>query len=77
MSMTDFAFDVVLFECASAFGTVGLSTGITTQLPVDAQMTISVLMFVGRVGTIAAASAFVLRRRTTRYHLPEEQPIIG
>ena len=77
MSMTDFAFDVVLFECASAFGTVGLSTGITPQLPVDAQMTISVLMFIGRVGTIAAASAFVLRRRTTRYHLPEEQPIIG
>jgi trk system potassium uptake protein len=77
MSMTDFAFDVVLFECASAFGTVGLSTGITTQLPVDAQMTIAVLMFIGRVGTIAAASAFVLRRRTTRYHLPEEQPIIG
>ncbi|MFZ0140052.1 MAG: potassium transporter TrkG [Aeromicrobium sp.] len=77
MSMTDFAFDVVLFECASAFGTVGLSTGITPQLPVDAQMTIAVLMFVGRVGTIAAASAFVLRRRTTRYHLPEEQPIIG
>ncbi|MGI9086094.1 MAG: TrkH family potassium uptake protein [Aeromicrobium sp.] len=77
LTMTDFDFDEVLFECASAFGTVGLSTGITTQLPVDALMTLSVLMFVGRVGTIAAASAFVLRRRTTRYHLPEEQPIIG
>jgi trk system potassium uptake protein len=77
MSMTDFDFDEVLFECASAFGTVGLSTGLTPKLPVDAQMTISVLMFIGRVGTIAAASAFVLRRRTTRFHLPEEQPIIG
>ena len=77
MSMTDFEFDEVLFECASAFGTVGLSTGITPDLPVSAQLTLSALMFVGRVGTIAAASAFVLRRRTTRYHLPEEQPIIG
>jgi potassium uptake TrkH family protein len=77
MSMTDFPFDKVLFECASAFGTVGLSTGLTPRLPVDAQMTVSVLMFIGRVGTIAAASAFVLRRRTTRFHLPEEQPIIG
>jgi Trk-type K+ transport system membrane component len=77
MSMTDFEFDEVLFECASAFGTVGLSTGLTPRLPVDAQMTVAVLMFVGRVGTIAAASAFVLRRRTMRYHLPEEQPIIG
>ena len=77
MSMTDFEFDEVLFECASAFGTAGLSTGLTPRLPVDAQMTVALLMFVGRVGTIAAASAFVLRRRTTRYHLPEEQPIIG
>ena len=77
MSMTSFEFDEVLFECASAFGTVGLTTGLTPRLPVDAQMTLSALMFVGRVGTIAAASAFVLRRRTTRYHLPEEQPIIG
>lgn len=77
MSMTDFAFDEVLFECASAFGTVGLSTGLTPRLPVDAQMTVAALMFVGRVGTIAAASSFVLRRRTARYHLPEEQPIIG
>ena len=77
MSMTGFAFSEVLFECTSAFGTVGLSTGLTSQLPVSAQMTVALLMFVGRVGTITAASAFVLRRRTMRYHLPEEQPIIG
>ncbi|MRK02419.1 TrkH family potassium uptake protein [Aeromicrobium sp. S22] len=77
MVMTDFAFDQVLFECTSAFATVGLSTGITPDLPTDAQCVIIVLMFVGRVGTIAAAGALVLRRRMPRYHLPEEQPIIG
>lgn len=77
MLMTDFSFDQVLFECTSAFATVGLSTGITGDLPPDAQMVIIVLMFVGRVGTIAAAGALVLRRRMPRYHLPEEQPIIG
>ncbi len=77
LSMTAQSFDDVLFECASAFGTVGLSTGITPELPVDAQMALAALMFIGRVGTIAAASSFVLRRRVTRYHLPEEQPIIG
>ena len=44
---------------------------------IDAQMVLVVLMFIGRVGTIAAASACVLRRRVPRYHLPEEQPIIG
>ncbi|WP_375000312.1 TrkH family potassium uptake protein [Aeromicrobium sp. CTD01-1L150] len=77
MLLSDFSFETVLFECASAFGTAGLSTGITTELPASAKIVLSVLMFVGRVGTITAASAFVLRRRATRYHLPEEQPIIG
>nr|WP_255669817.1 potassium transporter TrkG [Aeromicrobium wangtongii] len=77
MLMTDYGFDVALFECTSAFATVGLSTGITPDLPPDAQCVIIVLMFLGRVGTIAAAGALVLRRRMPRYHLPEEQPIIG
>ena len=77
MLMTDFDFDAVLFECTSAFATAGLSTGITPDLPANAQGVIIVLMFLGRVGTIAAAGALVLRRRMPRYHLPEEQPIIG
>jgi potassium uptake TrkH family protein len=77
MLMTDFTFDQVLFECTSAFATVGLSTGITPQLPANAQIVIIALMFLGRVGTIAVAGALVLRRRVPRYHLPEEQPIIG
>lgn len=77
MSLTDFAFEEVMFEVTSAFATAGLSTGITLELPDSAKLALSVLMFIGRVGTIAAASAFVLRRRAPRYHLPEEQPIIG
>lgn len=77
MLMTDLAFDDALFECTSAFATVGLSTGVTPGLPADAQIVLIGLMFLGRVGTITAASAFVLRRRVPRYHLPEEQPIIG
>lgn len=66
-----------LFEAASAFGTVGLTTGLTDDLNSPSQLVLIALMFIGRVGTITAASAFVLRRRQTRYHLPEEQPIIG
>ncbi len=77
MALTDFSFDDVLFECTSAFATAGLSTGITSLLPDSAKIVLAALMFVGRVGTIAAASAFILRRRAPRYHLPEEQPIIG
>lgn len=66
-----------LFESASAFGTVGLTTGLTSELNVPGELVLIGLMFVGRVGTITAASAFALRRRQARYHLPEEQPIIG
>lgn len=75
--LSGYSFDAVLFECTSAFGTVGLSTGITQHLPNSAQLVLVGLMFIGRVGTIAVASALVLRKRTPRYHLPEERPIIG
>ncbi|MDQ3156379.1 MAG: TrkH family potassium uptake protein [Actinomycetota bacterium] len=77
LTMTDFSTEDVLFECASAFGTVGLSTGLTPKLPYNAQGVLMVLMFIGRVGTITAASALTMRRRAPRYHLPEERPIIG
>lgn len=65
------------FEATSAFGTTGLSTGLTPHLNVPSQLVVIVLMFVGRVGTITAASAFALRRQRSRFRLPEEQPIIG
>ena len=67
----------VLFEVSSAFGTVGLSTGVTYSLNLPAQVVLGFLMFLGRVGPITVAAALTLRRRTLRYHLPEERPIIG
>jgi potassium uptake TrkH family protein len=75
--VTDHALDVVLFETISAFATVGLSTGITPDLPPTAQATLMVLMFVGRVGTITVASALALKSRHRHFHLPEERPVIG
>lgn len=75
--VTTHALDVVLFETISAFSTVGLSTGITPDLPPAAQVTLMVLMFVGRVGTITVASALALKSRHRHYHLPEERPVIG
>ncbi|WP_232820245.1 TrkH family potassium uptake protein [Brachybacterium sp. YJGR34] len=77
MLRTDFSLDQVLFEVVSAFGTVGLSTGITADLPTSAQLVIIVLMFIGRLGPITAAAALALRRRTLLYDLPKERPIIG
>ena len=75
--MTDLALDVVLFEAISAFATVGLSTGVIPDLPRGAQVTLIVLMYVGRVGTITVASALALKRRHHHYHLPEERPVVG
>jgi trk system potassium uptake protein len=67
----------VLFESVSAFGTVGLSTGITATLPPVAQAVLVALMFFGRLGPITFATALALRRREILYQLPKERPIIG
>jgi trk system potassium uptake protein len=75
--MTSFSTDRVLFEVASAFGTTGLSTGITPDLPDPGKWLLMVLMFVGRVGTITAAAALALHGRTRLYRLPEERVIVG
>jgi len=75
--VTDLALDVVLFESISAFATVGLSTGITPDLPPSAQVTLMLLMYVGRVGTITVGSALALNTRHHHYHLPEERPVVG
>lgn len=67
----------VFFEVTSAFATVGLSTGITAELPVAAHLVLTLLMFVGRLGPITFASALALRDRQRLYRLPEGRPIIG
>ena len=77
MTVTDVDYGDALFEVCSAFGTVGLSTGVTAKTGTAGHLTLIVLMFIGRVGTVTAASTFLLRRKQQRYHLPEERPIIG
>lgn len=72
-----FTSDQVLFEVVSAFATVGLSTGITAQLPVAAQTILIMLMFAGRVGPLALAAALAARSRGRLYDYPEERPFIG
>lgn len=75
--ITPFRLDAVLFEVISAFGTVGLSTGITAQLPAAGQIVLVLMMFIGRLGPITLASGLALRERVRRYELPEERPIVG
>lgn len=67
----------ILFETISAFSTVGLSTGITADLPPTGQLVIAALMFVGRVGTITVATALALGGRERPYRYPEENLIVG
>lgn len=72
-----FSLQESLFETVSAFGTVGLSTGITPQLRPESLVVLMLLMYLGRVGTVSVATALALRVRHRRYTLPEEQPIVG
>lgn len=66
-----------LFETVSAFGTTGLSTGITPDLPDGSRILVIALMFMGRLGPITLATALALRHTERRYRFPEERPIIG
>ncbi len=74
---TDLPTDQVIFEVISAFGTVGLSTGITARLPPSGQIMLTVLMYVGRVGTITLAASLAMGQIRAAYRYPEEHPIVG
>jgi trk system potassium uptake protein TrkH len=73
----DVPFDRALFEVMSAFSTAGLTTGLTAELSESRQMILSAMMFIGRVGTVAVASALALNTRHRRFRYPEERPIVG
>ena len=76
-SITTLPLPEILFECISAFSTVGLSTGITADLPPSAQIVIVLLMFIGRVGTITVATALAVGRTARPYRFPKENLIVG
>ena len=74
---TDFTLDELIFEIISAAGTVGLSTGITPDLPEFGKFLLSVLMLFGRLGPIVVATSLALRKTKRHYELPRERPLIG
>ncbi len=72
------AFEVILFEVISAFGTVGLSLGLTSELTFLGKIIISITMFIGRVGPLTLAFAFLQKSgKDLRLHYPEEKIIVG
>jgi potassium uptake TrkH family protein len=74
---TNFTLDEILFEVVSAVGTVGLTTGITMDLPDHAKFLLSLLMLFGRLGPIVVATSLALRRTTRHFEYPKERPLIG
>jgi trk system potassium uptake protein TrkH len=74
---TNFTLDELLFEIISAAGTVGLSSGITADLPDHGKFLLSVLMLFGRLGPIVVATSLALRKTKRHYELPKERPLIG
>jgi len=74
---TSFTLDELLFEVISAAGTVGLSTGITADLPEHAKFLLSLLMLFGRLGPIVVATSLALRKTKRHFEYPKERPLIG
>jgi trk system potassium uptake protein TrkH len=67
----------VLFETVSAFGTVGLSTGLTPKLTTAGRLAVMALMFMGRVGPLTIAHGLARQRAGARYAYPEERVMVG
>lgn len=67
----------ILFEVTSAFGTVGLTTGITSNLSSLGRILITLTMFVGRIGPLTLALAVALQEDRTVYKYPEERVMVG
>lgn len=63
----------IAFESFSAFGTVGLTLGITPTLTMVSKITLSIVMFVGRVGMLTMLFAFVTPSRELFYRYPKEE----
>jgi len=77
LHMTKLPLDQVLFEVISAFGTCGLSTGVSESLPDAGKVVLAATMWAGRVGTVTMAAAVAATSRRRMFHLPEERPIVG
>lgn len=68
----DFAFENILFEVASALGTVGLSTGITGDLSIIGKITIIITMFIGRLGVLTFGLAIWARHQNDLKTIPTD-----
>ncbi|MFS0861782.1 TrkH family potassium uptake protein [Fredinandcohnia sp. 179-A 10B2 NHS] len=78
LSITEsFSLLEIVFEVSSAFGTTGLSMGITPDLSAFGKILIMVLMFIGRVGILSFIFIIGKKEKDVNYHYPKERLIIG
>ena len=71
------SFISLLYEATSAFGTVGLTMGVTTRLSSAGKCIIIIMMYLGRVGPLTVALALTHKHKKSRYKYPEGKVLIG
>ena len=71
------ALEEILFETFSAFGTVGLSLGLTPRLGLIGKFVIILTMYIGRIGPLTFLYAFSRQRSLGKYEYVEESVMIG
>ncbi|HET9570589.1 MAG TPA: potassium transporter TrkG [Bacteroidales bacterium] len=67
----------IVFECISAFGTVGLSLGITAKLSFASKLVITLTMFIGRVSLLTILASFLKQVKFMKYKYPSEDLTIN
>jgi trk system potassium uptake protein TrkH len=77
MIIEPFAFEKILFESISAFGTVGLSMGITGDLTYPGRLLITLLMYIGRIGPLTIIYALSMKKKEPNINFAEEKIAIG
>lgn len=77
LATQDIAFEPLAFETFSAFGTVGLSMGVTSELDTFGRWLVTLLMYLGRVGPLTLALAIGETALATGYRYPEGRLAVG
>ncbi|MRG85597.1 TrkH family potassium uptake protein [Salinibacillus xinjiangensis] len=76
-SLENYSLGSIIFEVSSAFGTTGLSMGITAGLSEGSQIVLMFLMFIGRIGLLTFLFSFKKEKKGGEFHYPKERIIIG
>lgn len=67
----------IIFEITSAFGTCGMTMGLTPELSSVGKVVVMILMFIGRIGIISFLYTLGGRKQSHKFHYPKERIIIG